>query len=532
MAQEPQDDENSPEAGRKEMSVVGIYFGPKVIGLVETDGRKLLNYTTAPIERLNNENQIDEKVPEQIKLATIIKEELRKNSIEAKSANIILPGRELIIRTFHMPMLASSELVNAVRFEAKKYIPFKVEDLFSDFQVSFDKTLRKNFVLFVGVKKENLDKYVAAVNQLGLKINSIEYAGFGTLRLLKASRMPEKGVQALVTIDLAEDDEVNFVVLEDGLPLFSRDITLTGESSIESRPAKTELSESLEKLKIELRISLDFYLRKFPTKNIKSVLFIAPEEHRSELESFIKERGLQAKFIDTRKLFEKPVNFSASFLKSYSAAINKSVRSQVTVDLVPGKVRKVSAMGGFDQFGTLPFMQYVKFDFKFIFLGALAVSLPYIIEYYKSKPVQEMINAAKAARPAVVAVSPEENFDTLASFDQKYSEKINAVRAVLGNRRFLTVSLDIIPRCIPKGVWLKDMSYGKEGKDAVLLTLEGSAYLGDNDKERDAVNKFMNELKNNAVFSNIFQDVHIVSMGQGQAENILLTNFVISCRSR
>jgi hypothetical protein len=75
------------------------------------------------------------------------------------------------------------------------------------------------------------------------------------------------------------------------------------------------------------------------------------------------------------------------------------------------------------------------------------------------------------------------------------------------------------------------MTYSREGKDVMHFTCEGSAYLGDNNKELGAVNKFVDELKGNAAFSKAFPDVHIDSAGQGQSGDVLLTNFVISCRS-
>jgi type IV pilus assembly protein PilM len=142
------------------MSTLSIYFGPKAISLVESEGKKIINNILVPQTTVIS-SSFEEKVPDEIKIATLLKDELRKKNIETKQANIILPGKDLIIRTFHMPVLPPSELFNAVRFEAKKYIPFKIEELVCDFQFRLDKSNRKNFVLFVGIKKEILDKYMS-----------------------------------------------------------------------------------------------------------------------------------------------------------------------------------------------------------------------------------------------------------------------------------------------------------------------------------------------------------------------------------
>ncbi len=241
------------------MKTLGIYFGPKAISLVETEGQKVLNNVLIPLQRLSGSG-VEEKIPEEIKIAAAIKDELRKNNIEAKDVSLVLLGRDLIIRTFHMPVLPANELYTAVRFEAKKYIPFKVEDLVYDFQVSLDRANRKTLVLFVGVKKENLDKYLSIFAQLNIKVSCIEYAGFSILRLIQLAKIREKGISAVVDIDLAEEDEVNFIVLENGFPLFSRDIIMAGEAVPPEaiQPVKVDLAQSLEKLKVEMRISLDF----------------------------------------------------------------------------------------------------------------------------------------------------------------------------------------------------------------------------------------------------------------------------------
>ena len=115
------------------MSSLGIYFGPKVISLVETKGRRLINDIQIPQTTIF-EGELEEKVPAEVKLIGIIalfKEELRKNKIEAKEATLCLSGKDLVVRTFEIPMLPREELKSAINFEVKKYIPFRVEDLIS-----------------------------------------------------------------------------------------------------------------------------------------------------------------------------------------------------------------------------------------------------------------------------------------------------------------------------------------------------------------------------------------------------------------
>ncbi|MBU0709911.1 MAG: pilus assembly protein PilM, partial [Candidatus Omnitrophica bacterium] len=150
------------------MSSLGIYFGPKLIQVVETKGKKIKN--SFQISRVSfSSGELEEKVPEEEKIITLLADQLRKNNIEADEATLCLPGKDLIIRSFEMPTMPRNEIAGAVNFEVRKYIPFKVEDLNSAFQVYSDKASRTNLILFVGIKEETLNSYTRILQKLNIR---------------------------------------------------------------------------------------------------------------------------------------------------------------------------------------------------------------------------------------------------------------------------------------------------------------------------------------------------------------------------
>jgi hypothetical protein len=510
------------------MRALGIYCGPKSISLVETEGQKVVNNVLIPLQRLSG-TAIEEKIPEEIKIAAAIKDELRKNNIDAKEAGLVLLGRDLIIRTFYMPVLPSSELYAAVRFEAKKYIPFKVDELIYDFQVSLDRANRKNMVLFVGVKRDNLDKYISIFSQLNIKLNSIEYSGFSILRLLQLSKVKEKGITAVVDIDLSEEDEVNFIVLENGMPLFSRDIILSADANAAAdgtAALKLDLAQSLDKLKVELRISLDFYLRKFPTKNINNIVVIAPDDYRQELESFVRERGIGIRFADCRKFVDRPMAFSLGFFKAYAVNLKKTIKSNIVIDLLPTKIK---AKGMAQASAGGPYLFGFKIDIKFLVLAVAMIGITLGVNYYRFQPVKVELDSVLGKRPQVATVKAELSLDELKAIDRTYNEKVRAITDILKKRIFITGQLDSVPRVIPEGLWLSGFNFKKSDVNFVL-TITGSCYLADVDKERETVTKFKNDLKDNPQFSK-FTSINFLSLERGQLGRVTLSNFVIECRS-
>ncbi len=265
-------------------SSLGIYFGPKIISLVESQGKKILNNMQLDASALSS-GEFEEKVPDEIKIVALIKDELRRNKIQAKEVNVSLAGKDLIVRTFDMPLMPNSELNSAVFFESKKYLPFKAEDLVSDYQLKTDKLSKRNFVLFEAIKKESLDKYLSILNQLNIKINSIEYSALGILRFLKLNGVSFKGTVAVVSADLKEDDEFSFLVLDNDFPLFSRDVSLNSaiseEANIDASGNVNQDNDLLEKLKTEIRVSLDYYNRKLGSKKIGKIFFVTSDRAQS-----------------------------------------------------------------------------------------------------------------------------------------------------------------------------------------------------------------------------------------------------------
>ena len=287
------------------MNKLGVYFGPNFINFTETKGKKLINNVQVPFfEALDIE--LEEKVPLEIKLVAVINETLRTNKMEAKEVSLVLSGRDLIIRSFEMPDLPKEELVNAVRFEAKKYIPFKAEEIVSDFQAQIERSSRINNILFMGLKKDILERYLNVFKQVNIKVRRLEYSGFSIIRGLKLLRVKESGIIGILSADFFGGDDANFIVLENGFPLFSRDINLASGPTvpIERDDFQAQPEAFLDKLKSEMRISLDYYQRKFPDKRIQRVFSFVNHDYYQELESYMSELSISSKLLDFNKLID------------------------------------------------------------------------------------------------------------------------------------------------------------------------------------------------------------------------------------
>jgi len=513
------------------MNSLGFYFGPKFISVISSSGKKILNNVQISTSTFQS-TDLEEKVPDEVKIVAIFQDELRRNKISAKEAGITLSSKDLIVRTFEMPVLPSNELASAINFEAKKYLPFRVEELILDYQLMFDRVSHKNLIALMGIKKEALEKYRSIFRQLNIEINTIEYSAFSLLRLLKLTGLSDKGVVAVACLDLTGEDEINFAVLDNGFPLFSRDITLIGgpgDQPLSSQAAAGEEPESvLDKLKNEIRVSLDYYKRKFAAKSPSKVIFISGPDYQPDLETFVKDMGLGVEFMDTRFL-GKSIPFSLNLLKGYSVSLNKSIKTKVVLSATKAKTAPAKEALAKIELATM--LSGIKVEPKWIAAGAIMIAATFGYGLFNIMSAQKEVQDVKAKRPATNAANPDASYEELTGVNNDYRQKIEVLDSIIRKQLYLTSPLDAIPRLAPDGVWLGSFTYRKDDKNTELV-LDGVAYLKDSAKELDLVNTFFLKLKEDAVFSRYFKLIDLVSMDATVAEGEKATKFQIVCRAQ
>ncbi len=513
-------------------SSLGIYFGPKIISIIESKGKNILHNIQVSQDLITS-SEIEEKVPSEVKIVALFKDELRRNKIEANEVSIALSGKDFVIRTFEMPVIPRNELDSAVRFEAKKYIPFKIEDLVSDFQVQYDKLIRRNIILFSGLKKDVLEKYLSILSQLDIKPVAIEYSAFSVLRLMKLLNINSRGIIGIISADFKEEDEINFTFLENGFPLFSRDITMTGGPDELAITKEKDAGMMLEKLKTEIRVSLDYYHRKFPAKKIERTFFISSQEYQADLESFVKYMGLSAQFIDIKKTMGESASFSLSAIKGYSASLSKTIKSDLKINLLAAKEKTKQKETVARPVGEMaaPLLSGLKPSPKAVVLGTVICLATYaFFGFFRQIPLKKELEKISAERPQVPGLKENMAYEDLTSASVEYHRKVDSVDRMLKEQVYLTKLLEAVARTKPEGIWLKNISYKKEELTGSIM-LEGMAYLTDSDKEFNLVNKFLANLKENPTFTKYFKEMVIVSLDHSLFRGVTVTTFAINCRT-
>ncbi|MFA6358143.1 MAG: pilus assembly protein PilM [Candidatus Omnitrophota bacterium] len=510
------------------MNYLGIYFGVNDINLVEVSGKKILNNIRLPHPNLAMA-ELEEKVPADIKIMAMLKDAFRTYHISAKEAFFCISGQDLVIRTFEIPLLPQNELKGAVNFEAKKYIPFKLEELDYDFQVLFNKKNKTSLVLFVGIKKEILANYVSIAKQLSIKVDVLEYSVFSILRFLKLAGASDAGVMATLCYDLNNDDEANFTVFENGFSLFSRDFALLGEPAGFEQTVEASSVTKREKLKNEIKVSLDYYNRKFPDKEIKNILTISDKESRAELSNFFAESTIPVKFIDAQKALGRGVGYSSVLVKSFATALFKSVPIKIKINLIGSRLKAAKAI--VENKKPLISLEGFKIDFRFIILGIVVCAAAFGYGLMRIQPMQEELTEIKGKRLKINSAVASDSLDDLSSLGSKYRKKIAALDSLVKNQIYATYPLNAIPSALPDGVWLETFNLTQKKNLGLELILNGEVYLDNSDKEFESVNIFLLNLKKSQEFGRYFKEIIINSIDQRQERGKNITVFSIICRN-
>ncbi len=176
-------------------------------------------------------------------------------SQEIKRVNIALSGPSVITRYTNFSRMNITELKQALKFEAQKYIPFPLAEINLDACIlNPEAPDNKMFILISAVKKEYLNQRLKILQGAGLEVN---IATIDSLALIDCFNFNYSGDEslknkavALVNIGSAF---TNLNILENNVPHLSRNI-VTGANNFSDK-TDSVFSGLIQ----ELRSSFDYY---------------------------------------------------------------------------------------------------------------------------------------------------------------------------------------------------------------------------------------------------------------------------------
>jgi type IV pilus assembly protein PilM len=157
-----------------------------------------------------------------------------------RGISIGVSGPDVIVKQIALPLMDEAEIAGALRFEARKHLPFDVATMVLDHQVLGRHTAERRLdVLLATVSQVRLDRALAPLRELGIEADIVDAAPLALSNALLQNLARELGDNdGHVLLDLGHRGAW-LTLRHKGLPFFSRRLDWGGHNLTQAIAAAT-----------------------------------------------------------------------------------------------------------------------------------------------------------------------------------------------------------------------------------------------------------------------------------------------------
>jgi len=505
-----------------EKKQLGIFWGSQSFYFVEAEKNvptKVFRtpfYLTKDIASSGHKESL-----EGMKLTENIQKAIRDNEILYSHVKLSLPTKNIIFRSFVIPWMQASEIAGVVEFEASKYIPFKMEDLFYQYHaVTITENRRKKIqILFVAIRKDVLDNYCSVFQHSGLQVDAIEPAPISLLRTLTLNKqMPKNQTVAIIETDKTAG---RIIVVENDFPRFVREFQLSLTKEQESNPEDVLQARLFN----ETRISLDYYGRQHAHKKVDKIILLSATEDETLSNSLNEYLDIPTKNLNVNKFFAEEAIAQTGFVNAYGICLRTTVLPSIDFNFLPKHVStEVEEEPGMGE------PNYVLTGIvSFVCLCVLISSI--VFSNFRLKSLEKREQSLKDML-GPKAISSSEAIDTQT---KELTDKLDSYR-IIRLESNVSELMTIVSNLLPKQAWLSSFSIKYKDNRAVVkekipmdLTLTGYVFAESESEQVRIANRLLQKLKKDGNFSKFFKNITLKSLKRGKFETYTTRSFTIVC---
>src|SRR5688572_20325898 len=211
--------------GRKK-TTVGLDIGSGLIKVAVIDHSKSApELTRVAVQPVPQDAIVEGEVMDPGVVAEAIQSALTAAGASSKQVVTAVGGRDVIIKKIQIERVKEQQARELMRWEAEQHVPFDMESVELDFQIlDPDADGLEMNVLLVAAKRELVDNKVRVLTDAGLQPIVVDVDAFALHNAFELNH-PEasEGMVALINIG---HDVTNINILEEGVPILTRDLTL------------------------------------------------------------------------------------------------------------------------------------------------------------------------------------------------------------------------------------------------------------------------------------------------------------------
>lgn len=163
-------------------------------------------------------------------LVSLLQEQLSGWLAEAGKFTVAVSGKDVIVRYLEMPKMSLQELKASLRFEAERYLPFRLTDAIFDAQILLETTaaLNKMWVVFVAAKKGVVEDRLMILKEVGAIPTSLDATAIGLVNAFHSLSDAEVQKKSAFLMDIGAYTSSTNIVMG-GVPYLSREVDFGGE---------------------------------------------------------------------------------------------------------------------------------------------------------------------------------------------------------------------------------------------------------------------------------------------------------------
>jgi type IV pilus assembly protein PilM len=211
--------------GRKK-TTVGLDIGSGLVKVAVVDhSKKQPELVKVAVVPLLADAIVEGEVMDPGIVAEAIQSALAAAGVKGKQVVTAVGGRDVIIKRIQIERVKEQQARELMRWEAEQHVPFDMESVELDFQIldPHDDGVEMS-VLLVAAKRELIESKLRVLTDAGLEPGMVDVDAFALHNAFELN-YPEamRGIVALVNIG---HDVTNINILDDGVPILTRDITV------------------------------------------------------------------------------------------------------------------------------------------------------------------------------------------------------------------------------------------------------------------------------------------------------------------
>ncbi len=498
---------------------VGVYIGRDnviAVSVVNTvKGPQVKAYAIEPINPEGDEPVVGKEAHKLRKLSP------ESRAIRKALATIKEPGAfvtasvspfHIVTRHFMMPAVPKKERDDSVRFEASRYIPFKLSESILDYH---EQITHKNVysITATAIKKEILQQSLSDLRGASAKVLMIEPVYSAVGRVFASLNMFQK-VKTCGFVTLQSDGNVNLTFVSKGIVYLSRDFLLSGNEE-----------ENKSHFYDELKASLDYFYKLTGGEAVTQI-FVAGQ---GELKFWVEH--LEHAFNYTMRFdlatFPEGTPFSADIMNSIFVAYGLALRSagysslMGEIALLPPDERRMKPEPFYSILGGCALGILVLF-----LLVRLIAFQPYVGKL--THEYQKILGPGSGVDSAVAEMSIE----LLDSQKAELASQAKLLAAFEKEKSLPWELLIALGRSTPPVIRIDYISIenttGKRGK--LLrnrMTVRGGCVTGNAEQETAAIDAWIQQLQSEGIFKSRFSELKLEEVKREREMNQVMTQFKV-----